>query len=39
MENKTNSACETCGLFNADGLKKIGVNVGFPIFVKYNWFL
>jgi ferrous iron transport protein B len=25
MENKTNSACETCGLFNADGLKKLGV--------------
>lgn len=25
MENKTKSACETCGHFNADGLKKLGI--------------
>lgn len=26
MENKVNSACETCSQFNASGLKKLGVN-------------
>ncbi len=26
MENKVNSACETCSHFNAKGLKKLGVN-------------
>ena len=26
MESKANSACETCSHFNADGLKKLGVN-------------
>jgi len=26
MENKVNSACETCSHFNAEGLKKLGVN-------------
>ena len=28
MSNKVNSACETCPQFNAEGLKKLGVNIG-----------
>jgi len=27
MENKKNSACDTCAHFNAEGLKKLGVNI------------
>ena len=27
MEEQVNSACESCALYNAEGLKKLGVNV------------
>jgi len=27
MENKITSACDTCSHFNAEGLKKLGVNI------------
>lgn len=27
MENKTNSACQTCAHFNGEGLKQLGVNI------------